>query len=305
MLVFDGLLALLILVLAWLSISSRDLFEAIVMFIALGLMIALAWMRLQAPDAALAEAGIGAGLAGALLLSTLSRLARQTDDQLRVLSVMWSMIWLGLAVGLLLALTQLPTTGQGMMPEVLANIDQSGVSHPVTAVLLNYRAWDTALELAVLAWAWFAQQALNRDQRPVFSSLQGQVLITASKMLAPFLVLVGGYLLWRGADAPGGAFQAGAVLAAGLVLYSLATQVTLPYQGWQGLALRILWLAGFWLFGLVGLVGLGLGLSFMGYPPAHAGSLILLIEVFATLTIAFLLAAMFSGVSHGRPTHDQ
>jgi multisubunit Na+/H+ antiporter MnhB subunit len=305
MLIFDGVLALLILVLAWLSISSRDLFEAIVMFIALGLMIALAWMRLQAPDAALAEAAIGAGLAGALLLATLSRLARQTDDQVRALSVVWSVIWLGLAVGLVLALTQLPTTGQGMMPEVLANIDQSGVTHPVTAVLLNYRAWDTALELAVLAWAWFAQQALNRDQHPSFSGLQGQVLVTASKILAPLLLLVGGYLLWRGADAPGGAFQAGAVLAAGLVLYSLATQSALPYQGWQGLALRILWLAGFWLFALVGLVGLGLGLSFMGYPPAHAGSLILLIELFATLTIAFLLAAMFSGVSQRRPVHDQ
>lgn len=297
MLIFDAVLALLILFLAWLSISSRDLFEAIVMFIALGLMIALAWMRLQAPDAALAEAAIGAGLAGALLLATLSRLERQTDDEPRSISVLWSVVWLGLAVGLLLAFSQLPTVNPGMMPEVLANIDQSGVGHPVTAVLLNYRAWDTALELAVLAWAWFAQQAINRGQHPAFLSLQGQVLSTTVKMLAPLLLLIGGYLLWRGADASGGAFQAGAVLAAGLVLYSLATQSALPYEGWQGLALKILWLAGFWLFALVGLVGFVLGLSFMGYPPAHAGSLILLIELFATLTIAFLLAAMFSGVT--------
>ncbi|WFE67959.1 DUF4040 domain-containing protein [Thiomicrospira sp. R3] len=300
MLIFDVLLALLILGLAWMSVSSRDLFEAVVLFIALGLMIALAWMRLQAPDAALAEAAIGAGLAGALLLATLSRLDRQTDVSPRRLSVAWSLIWLGLAVGLVLAFAQLPPTGEGLMPDVMANMEQSGVGHPVTAVLLNFRAWDTALELAVLAWAWFAQQALNREQHPGFLALQGHVLTSSAKILAPLMVLVGGYLLWRGADATGGAFQAGAVLAAGLVLYSLSFKADLPYDGWQGLGLRFLWLAGFWLFALVGLVGFALGLGFMGYPPAQAGALILLIELFATLSIALLLAAMFSGVSERR-----
>ncbi len=51
-----------------------DLFRAIVLFIAFGLLMALAWVRLDAPDVALAEAAIGAGLTGALLLGALARL---------------------------------------------------------------------------------------------------------------------------------------------------------------------------------------------------------------------------------------
>jgi uncharacterized MnhB-related membrane protein len=35
---------------------------------------ALAWVRLAAPDVALAEAAIGAGLTGALLMAALARL---------------------------------------------------------------------------------------------------------------------------------------------------------------------------------------------------------------------------------------
>ncbi len=58
--------------LAWLSLAAADLFKAIVLYVAFGLLMALAWARLQAPDIALTEAAIGAGLTGALLLSTLA-----------------------------------------------------------------------------------------------------------------------------------------------------------------------------------------------------------------------------------------
>lgn len=295
MLGFDLLLAVLILGLAWRATSSRDLFESIVVFIALGLMVALAWVRLSAPDAALAEAAIGSGLAGALLLATWSRLKQQADDRTRAFSWSWSLVFSGLAVGLLLALVYLPVDSQGIMDEVQTHIPQSGVTHPVTAVLLNFRAWDTALELAVLAWAWFAQHALNRDHAPFYKSLDGQVLQTFAKWLSPLILIVGAYLLWRGATEPGGAFQAGAILAAGLVVYSLAYQHPWRASHLTDWVWRLSWVGGFWLFVMIGLVGLGLGFGFMGYPPEKAGSLILLIEICATLSIAFLLAAMFSG----------
>ncbi len=80
--VFDGVLALGLLVLAWTLLRSPDLFKAIVLFISFGLIMSLAWVRLKAVDIALAEAAIGAGLTGALFLSTLSRLRRgsRKDD---------------------------------------------------------------------------------------------------------------------------------------------------------------------------------------------------------------------------------
>jgi len=60
--------------LAWFALFSRDLFRAIVLFVTFGLLLALIWLRLGAVDVALAEAAIGAGLTGALLITALSRL---------------------------------------------------------------------------------------------------------------------------------------------------------------------------------------------------------------------------------------
>lgn len=71
---FDGVLCVLLLWLAWRALACPDLFKAIVLFIAFGLLMAIAWVRLAAPDVALAEAAIGAGLTGALLLAALARL---------------------------------------------------------------------------------------------------------------------------------------------------------------------------------------------------------------------------------------
>ena len=54
-LIFDGLLAVMIVVLASMSAFARQLITAISSFIALGLALAIAWMRLGAVDVALAE----------------------------------------------------------------------------------------------------------------------------------------------------------------------------------------------------------------------------------------------------------
>jgi energy-converting hydrogenase B subunit D len=79
----DGLLALLLLWLAARALSSPGLLEAVVLFVGFGLTLALVWVRLDAPDIALAEAAIGAGLTGALLLAALARLppSSRTDDR--------------------------------------------------------------------------------------------------------------------------------------------------------------------------------------------------------------------------------
>lgn len=70
----DGVLVLVLLWLAWRTLACEELFKAVVLFIAFGLVLSLVWVRLDAPDVALAEAAIGAGLTGALLLSALARL---------------------------------------------------------------------------------------------------------------------------------------------------------------------------------------------------------------------------------------
>jgi energy-converting hydrogenase B subunit D len=76
---FDLVLGLALILCAVGALASRDLFRAIVMFIVFSLLMALVWVRLQAPDIALAEAAIGAGLTGVLLLDTLGYLRRRFE----------------------------------------------------------------------------------------------------------------------------------------------------------------------------------------------------------------------------------
>lgn len=77
---FDIVLVLTMLWLAWRSLADGDLFRAVLKFIALGLLLATAWVRLRAPDVALAEAAVGSALTGALVLSALARMKRSEAD---------------------------------------------------------------------------------------------------------------------------------------------------------------------------------------------------------------------------------
>ena len=72
----DVLLAVLLVGLAGAVLAVRDLFLSVMLFIAWGLLMALVWARLAAPDAALAEAALGAGFTGALLLGAVRALGR-------------------------------------------------------------------------------------------------------------------------------------------------------------------------------------------------------------------------------------
>jgi len=115
-----------------------------------------------------------------------------------------------MTAGLAYVLLTLPEVAPGLSIQVTQNLQLSGVENPVTAVLLNFRAYDTLLELGVLLLALLAVWSLGT--LPKFrETAPGAILETLSAVLIPLLILVAGYLLWVGASAPGGAFQAGAV----------------------------------------------------------------------------------------------
>jgi uncharacterized MnhB-related membrane protein len=73
-LIFDVGLIMALLWLAVRALAEVKMFKSVVLFIAFGLLTALAWVRLAAPDIALAEAAIGAGITGALLLDAAGHL---------------------------------------------------------------------------------------------------------------------------------------------------------------------------------------------------------------------------------------
>lgn len=170
----------------------------------------------------------------------------------------------------------------------------TGVSNPVTAVLLNYRAYDTLMELAVLLAALLGIWSLG-PAAPGFQR-SGAVLAGMVSWVVPLLIVTGGYLLWVGGYAPGGAFQAGALLGAAGVIVRLAgdPRAGLPGEGAQ----RWLLVLGVLVFTLVGLGLMAFGAGFLTYPPKFAKWLILLIEMAATVAIGVALAAAYVG---GRP----
>ena len=187
-----------------------------------------------------------------------------------------------------------PKAGQGLASLSAAALPDSGVSNPVTAVLLNFRAFDTLLEIAVLLVTLVAVWALGL-RLPVAETLPPSTVFNSLLRLGtPIVVVVAGYLLWIGAAAPGGAFQAGAVLASVGVLLRLAGVLTLRRS-----VLRWLAVSGLLVFIAVGLAMLVHTGSLLQYPVASAGVWILLIETAATVSIAAILCALFVGAEPG------
>ena len=87
--------------------------------------------------------------------------------------------WLAavLAFGVLSwALLDLPGDPAGLAQEAYRSLEQSGVSNPVTAVLLNYRGYDTLLEIAVLLLAIVAVWSLRSVSTSSFAEPAGPML---------------------------------------------------------------------------------------------------------------------------------
>lgn len=72
--ILDFSLAAILIWIAWRTVATPDLFNAVVLFIAFGLLMTLAWVRLHAADIAMAETAIGTGLTGALMLDAVAHI---------------------------------------------------------------------------------------------------------------------------------------------------------------------------------------------------------------------------------------
>jgi multisubunit Na+/H+ antiporter MnhB subunit len=198
--------------------------------------------------------------------------------------------------GLSYAVWTLPAETPGLAVAAAAELDRAGTSNPVTAVLLNYRSYDTLLEITVLLLAVLAARALVGPWAggvKQASEAQNPVLRGFVRVLMPLMMLVAGYLLWVGGHAPGGAFQAGAVLAsAGVLLFLAGVDWSRRLPRWVEQSLLTMGLA---VFLAVGVGVLPIQGRFLEYPPAAAKWLILVIEAPCGLSIAAALIALSVG----------
>lgn len=75
----DALLATALVAAAWFALYRSDTNRVVLLYFAFGFLMTLVWIRLEAPDLALAEAAVGTGVTGALLIGLLSRLPSEHD----------------------------------------------------------------------------------------------------------------------------------------------------------------------------------------------------------------------------------
>ena len=305
-LVLDVTLGLVICAVALGAVLARELLASIVFFIVYGAMLSIVWVRLGSIDVALAEAAIGAGLTGILLIGTAARLKDMPSPHIgrAVALVVPAAACAGLAAVLMFVLFgQLHQTA-GLAPLVEGNLAASGVSNPVTAVLLNFRGYDTLLETVVLVIALVAVWSMTPDRfwggRPGLRqhARADGVLAHFGRLLPAVGLLVGIHLLWAGSHAPGGAFQAGTVLAAVWLLVAMAGLTDAPDVSDR--RLRIAVAGGPLVFLVVAGAGAAAG-TFLGFPPRYAYYMIVTVEAALTVSIAATLAMLVLGVPRRAP----
>jgi len=304
--VVDVGLAILALFVAGWIIAVRDAFAAVIGFVVYGLLLSLVWVRLWAIDIALTEVAIGSGVTGALLLRAISQISIVNSEPpakgtfRTSAAIFCASISLAIAV-VIFALPEPPPT---LAPEASSGLPAVGVGNPVTAVLLAYRAFDTFLEKVVLLLALVGVWSLSADRdwggAPVlwrYSDPDG-VLKFLAQTLAPIGVLVAIYMLWNGADHPGGAFQASAMLAAMWMLIIVGGFTRLPQTNDE--RLRLILVSGAAAFLLLGLASFGIAGSFLAYPPEYAKALIVAVEIPMTIAVAATLVMLVAGPSQKR-----
>lgn len=312
--IYDALLCGGMLWVALQVVRARERFLAIVLFMVHGLVMAVTWARLGAPDLALAEAIIGTGVTGALLLNACQAAlsdagARSGRDQPEPGSGLPRPVIAGLCLGAGIALASLMVLildAPGPTAQIARDsAAEHTLGNPVTAVLLDFRGYDTLLEMAVLLAAFVgARVVMDQAELPALhppTPADPPMVGALLGMATPVLVLMALYLFHAGSHAPGGAFQAGALLGSLGVLFRLTGRLEpqADTAGW----LRAMLVGGLAVFTLIAVVALAWAPRPLSYPADALYPLVLIIEFALMLSIAATLVLLFSATPGFRPWH--
>jgi multicomponent Na+:H+ antiporter subunit B len=181
---------------------------------------------------------------------------------------------------LLLAVADIPPLGSPNNPPqahiapryLQKGVEEGGCKNIITAIVLNYRGYDTMGEVTVIFTALISVLAvLGRERRTSVSTIEessvepSPIVRMAIKILVPFIFLFAFYVILHGHTSPGGGFQGGAILGASLVVFTLIyslKQATgeIPVRFRQSLeSIAII------TFALVGSLGIIFGANFLTY----------------------------------------
>ena len=151
--------------------------------------------------------------------------------QLKLYRVLSVAVTLVLSAVFLVTALELPAFGDPSAPALNEvserylerGAEETGAVNAVTGMILDYRAFDTFGESAVLfAAAASTILLLNRpDRRARTFRGPDQLTNLLGRSLLPVILLFGVYVILNGHLSPGGGFSGGAVLGGGLILASL------------------------------------------------------------------------------------
>ena len=96
-----------------------------------------------------------------------------------------------------------------------------------------------------------------------------QILRVVTKFYIPLILLFGLYVQFHGEYGPGGGFQAGAIIATGLILHALLEGEQAALRAVPAVAMQALVVVGASLYGGVGLLCMALGGNFLDYSVLH------------------------------------
>ncbi len=185
-------------------------------------------------------------------------------------------------------------------------------ANSVTAIVVNFRGFDTLGEVTVLFLAatglasiLYRKEDEEGEHLPVRINLPASSIVrTGAKILFPLILLLGIYIFVHGHLTPGGGFQGGSVIATGFLLmfityrrFGTNHKVTVWLESLSGLA--------FVLTGLYGLIKYG---SFLQNTPdvGHlndlvSGGLIPLIYIFIGIKVSTELTNVLDTLMNIKP----
>lgn len=306
-----------VLLAAGLTLIARSRTTQAMGFLTLGAILSTLWVWLGSVDVALAEAALGSGVLGAILvwLAVADPQTPHDTDGTAPKPYRASRMVIGLITGALAALVaisawvRLTETIPGWVDPLQRHLPATGVTHEVTGVLLAFRAYDTLLESAVLLLAAVAVMALGRGDglsRVLSQAVPGRPPIPSTlswivRFSAPLLLLLGVWLLFAGSSGPGGAFQSGAVLCALLILmHTVGLDLTRFVRHW----IRPLLVSGVIVFIVAASLGPLTGDAWLTWDPRWAFVVILAVEILLTAGIAVGLFVIYLALENPRVAND-
>ncbi len=139
---------------------------------------------------------------------------------------------------LLLTVSYMPPYGQATNPVnnevteryIEKGMEETGAVNIVAGVILDYRAFDTFGESCVLFVAACSVMMLMKNPKKIeelrlsekYNPKRDPVVKSLAKVLVPFNLMLGIYVVLNGHLSPGGGFSGGAIMGASLILFSSA-----------------------------------------------------------------------------------